>query len=481
MNPYDEVLYEGHPFAQTHPDRLATMARLFGMEAAPVERCRLLELGCGDGGNLIPMAYTLAGSEFVGLDAGERGIAKGRGLALALGLSNLQLRALDLMEADADLGTFDYIVAHGVYSWVPPAVQERILAICRDRLSRHGVAYISYAAYPGGHLRTMISEMLQYHARRFPEPARQIEQARAFLTFLAQREPDDGCTLMLREEVETVAARRPATLYHDELAAHSAPVYFHQFAASAGRHGLQYLGEADFFEMQDCVLPAEASGMLRRLAKDLIDLEQYMDLLKCRRFRQTLLCHAGLKLDRAVRSEQMRAFHVSASSRAQREAPPKLPTDHPVALAAVAAANEAWPAALSFEKLLGEVERRAGAFAEVDALLADVVLACFAGGLFQLHVRPPKFAACAGERPRASALARLQAGSGEYVTNLCHCPVRLEGEWSRLLLKLADGSRDRAALLADLRAAAGPAAGKIGQEDFDRSLQGLAACALLEA
>ena len=56
QNPYDEVLYPGYPFAQAHPDRLGAMARLFGMNPAPVEACRVLELGCGDGGNLIPMA-----------------------------------------------------------------------------------------------------------------------------------------------------------------------------------------------------------------------------------------------------------------------------------------------------------------------------------------------------------------------------------------------------------------------------------------
>lgn len=74
---YDEVLYEGFPFEQTHPDRLATIARIFGMTPAPVEACRMLELGCGDGGNLIPLAYTLPGGKFAGIDAGARGIANG--------------------------------------------------------------------------------------------------------------------------------------------------------------------------------------------------------------------------------------------------------------------------------------------------------------------------------------------------------------------------------------------------------------------
>src|SRR6185436_9013135 len=118
--PYDELPYPGSAFAQTHPDRLATIATLFGMAPAPVERCRVLELGCGDGGNLIPMAYTLPGSEFLGIDAGGRGIAIGQDRAVAVGLTNLRLQHLDMLDTAIQLGKFDYIVSHGVYSWVPP-------------------------------------------------------------------------------------------------------------------------------------------------------------------------------------------------------------------------------------------------------------------------------------------------------------------------------------------------------------------------
>src|SRR5262249_54013764 len=112
------------PFRQSHPGRLATIARLFGMTPAAVENCRVLELGCGDGGNVIPMAYTLRGSEFVGVDLGARGIEKGRELAAALSLSNVRLECRDIFDS-GDLGKFDYIVAHGVYSWVPSEVQQR--------------------------------------------------------------------------------------------------------------------------------------------------------------------------------------------------------------------------------------------------------------------------------------------------------------------------------------------------------------------
>jgi SAM-dependent methyltransferase len=429
-NAYDEVLYEGHPFDQTHPDRLATVARVFGAAPAAPSDCRLLEIGCGDGGNLVPMAYTLPGSRFVGIDAGARGIEKGLQLALDAGVSNVELLHLDILAAGAELGTFDYIVAHGVYSWTPPAVQEKILALCGELLRPHGVAYISYSVYPGAHIRQMVAEMLQDRTARFDDPLAKIEQARGMLGFLA------GGSALLRQEVERLAQRRPATLFHDELSPHHHPLYFREFMERAAGHNLQYLGEAEFAQMQETGLSAETVGVLRQIAPGLIEREQHLDFLRCRRFRQTLLCRSQVTLDRRIRSAQMREFFVRG---ARDEALPPI-TNHPTAEAAAAALNAAWPGALSFAELLTATRE------QDEEVLADLILAHYACGRFELRTEAPRFARTVSERPRASAVARAQARTGEYVTNLCHTPVRLEDEWSRTLLLALDGTRDRAEL-----------------------------------
>src|SRR6476661_8295153 len=122
--PYDELPYPGSAFAQTHPDRLATLATLFGMTPAPVERCRVLELGCGDGGNLIPMAFGLPESRFTGVDLATTAIARGQQLIDQVGLANIRIQNADLMDLDSGFGEYDYIIAHGLYSWVPPQVRE---------------------------------------------------------------------------------------------------------------------------------------------------------------------------------------------------------------------------------------------------------------------------------------------------------------------------------------------------------------------
>src|ERR1700730_8529631 len=162
---YDELPYPGGSYTQTHPDRLATLGILFGMTPAPVESCRGLGLGCGDGGNLIPMAFNLPGSSFTGIDLSATAISRGLELITQLGLANIHIQQLDLMDMNTDSGEYDYIIAHGLYSCVPPVVRERVLETCKSQLAPNGVAFISYNAYPGGHLHDTVLEMMRFHTR----------------------------------------------------------------------------------------------------------------------------------------------------------------------------------------------------------------------------------------------------------------------------------------------------------------------------
>src|ERR1019366_3689360 len=139
MSEYNQILYPTHVYPETHPDTLARTAVLFGMDPPPVQQCRVLEIACGDGGNIIPMAFELPHSEFVGIDSASIPIQHAQRVIERSGAKNVSVRALDLMEICRDFGTFDYIIAHGIYSWVPEAVQDRILGICRYHLSPIGI------------------------------------------------------------------------------------------------------------------------------------------------------------------------------------------------------------------------------------------------------------------------------------------------------------------------------------------------------
>src|SRR6266851_5993395 len=152
---YDEVPYHSFPFADSHPDRLATVAHLFGLTPPDPQTARILELGCASGGNLLPMAELYPQGRFIGIDLSERQIAAGQQAVTAVGLTNLELRQASILDVDASWGQFDYVIAHGVFSWVPEPVQDKILSICHTNLQPNGIAYISYNTLPGWHMRGM--------------------------------------------------------------------------------------------------------------------------------------------------------------------------------------------------------------------------------------------------------------------------------------------------------------------------------------
>ncbi len=184
--PYDEVTYPGWPFPQAQPERLATLARLFGMAPADPAGCRMLELGCGDGGNALAVACAWPGARVVGIDLAPSAIDRGRALAAEAGIANVDLRVGDIARLPADLGEFDYVVAHGVYSWVPEPVRAALLDACRRHLAPQGVAFVSYNVLPGGHLRRMLREMLLMHVEEIEDPGRRCVAAREFLSWIAE-------------------------------------------------------------------------------------------------------------------------------------------------------------------------------------------------------------------------------------------------------------------------------------------------------
>ena len=263
-NPYNEVLYPSAVFPQTHPDRLAVMATLFGMSPAPVERCRVLELGCGDGWNLITMAHGLPGSEFTGIDLAAKPIARGTALAAELGLRNLSLREMDVADA-ADLGEFDYIIAHGLYSWVPQHVREKVMALCGRSLAADGVAYLSYNAYPGNHARDLVRGMMRYHTADFADPQQKIAQARGLVKFLSDsRAPRGLYHEVLAHQLERLAKYSDSAFFHDDLSSINQPFYFHEFMAGAAANGLQFLAEADMEDNREEQYPPQVEAVDRK-------------------------------------------------------------------------------------------------------------------------------------------------------------------------------------------------------------------------
>jgi SAM-dependent methyltransferase len=475
---YTRIPYPGLAFPQTHPDRLALLAILHGLDPAAPDAARVLEVGCADGMNLVAMAGHAPGLTAVGFDVVDP--ALGRQAAADLGLGNVRLEQGDLLEP-RDWGAFDYVVAHGVYAWVPPPVREALMALIGGSLAPHGVAFVSYNALPGARLRTMLREIVLLHAGPAEDVAERVRRARELYEFLAPWAEDrpDAYGAVLANELARLRRLPTPVLAHDDLGERYEPVWLRDVAAHAGRHGLRYLGDAEPAELRADRQPPGVDEQLDALAGgDRVVWEQYADLLAGRAFRQTLLCRAEAPADDAIDPARLERLWFAATDQAGiGEA-----GDGPAAAAPfeaagtthdpAAAAGEPEPAGvtqtngstgpaavaqltLARPRSLGFAELRAALGGADPAALATALWRAFRAGDVELSAAPPRHVTVPGARPEATPVARWQAARGPELTNLRHDPVRLDDPLGRFLIRVCDGTRDRAALVDALVAAVG--------------------------
>ncbi len=414
-------------------------------------------------------------STFLGLDAAGSAVARGREQISALGLTNVTLLHADLMDP-SNLGTYDYVIAHGVYSWVPPPVQERVLAIVSEVLAPNGVAFVSYNALPGCHVRNAMRQMMRWHVRETGEPAEEIGQARGLVRFLAEAAPPHPVfSAILAETLDFQENQSDAVLFHDDLAEVNEPLLFADFVERASRHRLKFLSEADYPAMAAWKADSPAGRFLLKVgAEDVVLEQQYLDFLIFRRFRQTLLCREDASAVREPDPEALRPLYVGARTRPKSGEPDvasdepmrfasekdgEVTTPHPLSKAAFLELGAIWPRWVRVSDLLAAARARLSAAggrpatAEDEARLLRFLLASYGANVAHLRSAPCPFVTEISERPRASALARLQARTLTKVTNLKHETVRLEDPIVRTFIALLDGTRDRMAIASEMAAA----------------------------
>lgn len=465
---YDKVPYKSNPYAVTHPDHLAVMARVMGMTSPPPPTARVLELGCGAGGNLLPMAAMMPNAKFVGVDLSPTSIAHATDVARDLGLTNIDLRAMSIADVDASFGTFDYILCHGVYSWVPEFVRTAILRIASESLNPTGVAYISYNCLPGWALRGVVRDIMMYHTRDWTEPAEKTAQARAILDFLVKSTSDESdWGKVLRVEHERMSGLSDWYIYHDNLSADNKAFWFHEFSASADAAGLEYLGDSIFTTMLLDNFPANVKDVLAGLGGELVRTEQYLDYVRCRMFRQSLLVKKGAPVDRRIDASRVRQFQFTTRARPVNAEPDFTPgvtetfqtaealeitSESPLVKAALLELYRSRPEAIAFDDLLDRARLRLGesdpSTRDHAALtLSSNLLSCFSSGVVVPHLWTRPYASRVPEKPKSWAFARLQASKGLHtVTNYRHEGARLD-TFERHVLIASDGERDREAIV----------------------------------
>jgi methyltransferase-like protein len=400
-------------------------------------------------------------AKFLGIDASGAQIAAGRNVLSRLQLSNIELRQQDILNFAPAEGRFDYIIAHGVYSWVPAPVREKILAIVAANLAPNGVAYVSYNAMPGSGIRLMLRDLVFFHTRGITNAADKIRRARDLFEVLAGPMADDKSphNALFRREFEYVAGAPEYCFRHDLMEEENHAFYFHEFIAAAAKHRLQYLSEPSLWQMLPANLGAQACAALAK-CEHLLDLEQQMDFLRFRSFRQTLLCHGSLPVRRQITAKAIKEFSFQAHFRGPAEGvdltpgvPVKFAIDnashfdsaHPFIKAALQVLSETPGRAISYAPLVEAARRLLPPPASAESVrdefaLMNGLMQAVAVGLIEIHSDGVGPGMTVSDRPRASPLTRYQATVSDRVTNSVHEAVTLE-LLPRHVIAACDGNR----------------------------------------
>jgi SAM-dependent methyltransferase len=489
---YDDVPYDVGPVAGAHPDRLAVTAMLWSIEPPDVEQCRILELGCSTGENLAALAVALPDAELHGIDASPAQIATGTERLRAIGLDNVALECRRIEELDTDGRPFDFILCHGVYSWVPLAVRERILAVTADLLVPNGLAYISFNTQPGWHMRQQLRNLLLFHLHGQAGAQDRIAQARALLVFLADtlEERTDAYGVLLRDEARALRDEWDPYLFHEFLEDVNEPEYFNDFVARAAAHGLQHIDDVGLTRHSRPPALTAAREALAAAGADRTALEQYTDFIVGRGFRRSVLCRRGVRLEEAAPGRVLPHLRVAAAVRAERDDQDvttestaafrfggggRIETNHPTMKLALKVIGDRYPRSVAFAELCEAVP------ADTHEMLANWLHQCYRNGLVELHVWQPPFTLEPSPTPRASPLARHEAAADSgVVTSLRHARLTLQ-PFDRAVLAHLDGTLNRSEVAARLRQAEPGAASAEAPSaaDVAEAVQRLALSALL--
>jgi trans-aconitate methyltransferase len=439
--------YPSMPIAYSQPARLAALGMLFGLEPPAAKRARVLELGCAGGGNIIPLAARFPDARFAGVDLCPQHVEDGRRRIAALGLRNIEIRQGDLAQYRPAAGAYDYVVCHGVFSWVPKPVQDSILAICADALAPGGMAAVSYNVLPGWHLRRTVRDIcLRYGGREGP-PHERVARARTALRRIADASSAaDAYGSLLRTEAARLERMPAAYILGEFLAADNEPCTVGDFMERADRHGLAYLCEADLSG------PWEPAPDGADDAGARVEREQLIDFRTGRPFRRSVLVRrdAAPAPSRVPQAGRLGRLHLASGLRPDPDAGNAAPAVfrdgsgrtvevRDAALRSVLVdLAAAFPATRSLADLLPQAPA-GGDRASAEARLAGALLKLLARGHLDVSAQPLRVGTGRSAHPRVWPVARAEAALGQpWLTSLRHDAVPLDPVL-RLLVPRLDG------------------------------------------
>ncbi|MGX2987165.1 methyltransferase regulatory domain-containing protein [Ursidibacter sp. B-7004-1] len=292
---YNDIPYTSVAFPHCQPNRLHALAKLKGLNPPELDNARVLEIGCSFGGNLIPFAIRYPNSQIVGIDLSEIQINIGQKMMQEIGLNNVHLVAADISKVNFENLQFDYIICHGVFSWVPEFVQNAIMQLIQTYLTPNGVAFISYNAYPGWHLKDMVKELMQFGTSSDIHHYERIDQAKEL--FAQTEDLLERFNPQTKPEFSRIAQHiLNADKYyvaHEYLEEVNQPFYFHQFIKKITPYGLGYITDTSLPSVKTLsIFSGEKYEQLcQYFHRDIVKIEQYTDFINQRPFRCSILTH----------------------------------------------------------------------------------------------------------------------------------------------------------------------------------------------
>lgn len=465
---YDDLPYPSYPYHDTHPNKLCSMGILFGMQPAAVDQCKVLELGCGSGSNIIGMAAGLPDSSFTGIDLSKNEIKLALQKKQALKLKNLDLQQKNILDIDKTFGKFDYIICHGVFSWVSEDIRNKILSICRDNLTDNGIAYISYNTYPAWHTHEMVRDMMLFHIRDIKDKHKSIVAARELLNSITKiARPNSPFQTFLRFEAERMMKFSDPYFYHDQLSQINQPFEFYKFADLLTAHKLQYLCETDLPSTLPRNFSKKTMELVEKYGNDIINVEQYLDYVMNRAFRKTLICNQNTKLNRTLDPVKVKDFYYTSSFKPEMQHEQlsknemafksdinsRLVAKDPLSSTIWLYLKEHYPQPLSLEQiksdLLKQLKQQGNETVSenqmAEHIMGNLLLGYSIGGV-DFYTQPAPLTTAISNKPTTTALARYEATAQNWVTNQLHCVVHIDSI-HQYVIPLLDGNHDHNALI----------------------------------
>ena len=296
-NTYNELLYKSNPFNYTIPALLEAYGRLYGLTPKDSRKARVLELGSSFGGNIITQALYNPESEFIGIDLTAEQVKEGNEVIEKIGLRNIKLLEKNILEINEDFGKFDYIIVHGVFSWVPDIVKEKIVKICNENLTEEGIAYISYNTYPGWKEPDKVREMMIYANKYFPDFSLgdKTQRGKAFISIVADQMKSYTDIAEKKgdfiKQIEEILKMQDYYVGHEYLEVFNNPMYLHEFVDLMRKENLEYISDVALRLSIASIYNQSTVEKLQQLSQgDHVIKEQCLDYILDTKFRRSLIC-----------------------------------------------------------------------------------------------------------------------------------------------------------------------------------------------